>query len=94
MPKRTLDYDRFLSSFNLDLTWKIKGIISNKTFSRKQTTVWWSWQIFIQASKKNKNFSTEHKNFNSDGLQNASIYNSSIKEDKCLQRYAMDILEA
>ena len=36
MPKRTLDYDRFSSSFNLDLTWKINGIISNKTFSRKQ----------------------------------------------------------
>ena len=29
--------------YNVDLTWKINGIISNKTFSRKQTTVWWSW---------------------------------------------------
>ena len=60
MPKRTLDYDRFLSSYNVNLTWKINGIISNKTFSRKQTTEWWFWQISIYASKKNKNF-TEHK---------------------------------
>ena len=43
MPKRFLDHDRFSSSYNVDLTWKINGIISNKTFSRKQTTVWWSW---------------------------------------------------
>ena len=49
---------------------------------------------FHPSLEENKNFSTEHKNFNSYGLQNASIYNSSINEQKCLQRYAMDILEA
>ena len=77
----------------MDLKWKINGIISNKTFSRKQTTEWWTWRIFIQASKKNKNF-TMRKNFNAYGLQKTSIYNSAINEEKSWQRYVMDILEA
>ena len=79
-----LEYDRFSSCYNVDLTWKINGIISNKTFSRKKTTEWWSWQIFIQTSKKNKDF-TERKYFDAYGLQKASIYNSAINEEKSWQ---------
>ena len=77
----------------MDLKWKINGIISNKTFSRKQTTEWRASRIFIQVSKKNKNF-TKRKNFNAYGLQKASIYNSAINEEKSWQRNVVDILEA
>ena len=48
---------------------------------------------FYPSLEEKQNF-TKRKNFNAYGLQKASIYNSTINEEKSWQRYVMDILEA
>ena len=48
---------------------------------------------FYPSLEEKQNF-TKRKNFNVYGLQKASIYNSTINEEKSWQRYVMDILEA
>ena len=49
---------------------------------------------FPSKRRRKTKISPSIKNFNSYGLQKASIYNSAINEEKSWQRYVMDILEA